>query len=136
MEGRSRRRTDRERRRTIWTVSMILTGLLLLGGGFFAAHRITENRYDKDAVDLSLVERPKTKEEIQLQIQRAADQSTFRFQMNSQPVITLTEDGQNQTASWGIINSIENQVDIQVVVDLEDGTEVYRSNRLLSLIHI
>ncbi len=130
MEGRSRRKTGMPGRRKIVAASAVLAGFLLLGGGLYAAHRVSENRYDANAVDLSTVERPKTKEELQLQIQRAADQSSFRFQMNSQPVLKTTEDGQGQTAAWGIVNSIENKVDMEVVIQLDDGTEVYHSSRL------
>ena len=130
MEGRSRKKSIRPSRRIAAVAVALLAVALLLGGGMFAAHRVSQNRYDTNAVDLSTVERPKTKEELQLQIQKAADQSSFRFQMNSQPVLELSEDGQSQTASWGIVNSIENKVDIEVVVHLDDGTEVYRSSRL------
>ena len=132
MEGRSRKRGRRVRRKRMWTAALILTALLLLGGGYLVARKRTESRYDQDAVDLSLVERPKTKEELQLEVQRASERSSFRFQMNSEPVLRLSSgpdepdpkpdksadksklssetDGPD-TVNWSIINSIENRAD-------------------------
>lgn len=135
----------------MWTAALILTALLLLGGGYLVARKRTESRYDQDAVDLSLVERPKTKEELQLEVQRASERSSFRFQMNSEPVLRLSSgpdepdpkpdksadksklssetDGPD-TVNWSIINSIENRADMEVYIHLDDGRELYHSRRL------
>ncbi len=151
MEGRSRKRGRRVRRKRMWTAALILTALLLLGGGYLVARKRTESRYDQDAVDLSLVERPKTKEELQLEVQRASERSSFRFQMNSEPVLRLSSgpdepdpkpdksadksklssetDGPD-TVNWSIINSIENRADMEVYIHLDDGRELYHSRRL------
>lgn len=131
MEGRSRKRGRRVRRKRMWTVALILTALLLLGGGYLVARKRTESRYDKDAVDLSLVERPKTKEELQLEVQRASERSSFHFQMNSEPVLRLSSGADApDTVNWSIINSIENKADMEVYVHLSDGREIYHSKRL------
>lgn len=151
MEGRSRKRGRRVRRKRMWTAALILTALLLLGGEYLVARKRTESRYDQDAVDLSLVERPKTKEELQLEVQRASERSSFRFQMNSEPVLRLSSgpdepdpkpdksadksklssetDGPD-TVNWSIINSIENRADMELYIHLDDGRELYHSRRL------
>ena len=135
----------------MWTAALILTSLLLLGGGYLVTRRRTESRYDQDAVDLSLVERLKTKEELQLEVQRASERSSFRFQMNSEPVLRLSSgadepdpkpdksadksklssetDGPG-AVNWSIINSIENRADMEVYIHLDDGRELYHSRRL------
>ena len=87
------------------------------------------NPYDPNAVPSDSIQKPLTKEEMRVQIQRAADASSFRFKMNGEPSVKTLEDG-TQTADLGIINSVENTVDMEVVITLEDGTEIFKSSRL------
>ena len=132
MEGRSRknRKYSQTRRKTL-SVLAVLAALLLAGGVWMLVKNGRGSRYDKNAVDLESIQRPVTKEQLRMQIQKSADESTFRLQMNASPTVkTVVGGSSSQTADWGIFNSIENPYNMQVTIALEDGTELYKSSQL------
>lgn len=66
-----------------------------------------------------------TREDLQADLQRQADESSFRVQLNTAPV---SKDG--QTADWCIMNNPSNGYDMQVVISTADGSELYSSEVL------
>lgn len=66
-----------------------------------------------------------TREDLQADLQRQADESSFRVQLNTAPV---SKDG--QTADWCIMNNPSNSYDMQVVISTADGSELYSSEVL------
>lgn len=136
----------------------IATGLLIFAGfiliiGFLFWRRHGPWKDDPNAT----TQKPVTKVEQQAALQKAADESRFRFKMNTAPTITWAdgsdgtesagsatladsteesadstgENGAIQVADWYIVNSMENPWDMEVVItSTQDGTELYRSARL------
>ena len=60
----------------------------------------------------------------------AAEGETVELQAQPETEAAVTEATGPQTADWNISNSIENKFNMEVVVTLEDGSEIYRSSTL------
>ena len=89
-------------------LAVLLTGKLL----------IDQNARKKAAETVS-------KEDLRMELQQQADASGFRVRLNTAPV---SKDG--ETADWCVINSTENQYDMQVVISTAEGTPLYDSGVL------
>lgn len=123
-------REKRKYKRLIPAATAVIAAALLLwlGMTLWGRHR---PEFDSDAIDSA--KKPLTMEEIQDQIQKEADESGFRFKINTEPrVRTQSNDstGNVQIADWSITNSIDNICDMSVVITGMDGTEIYRSRQL------
>ena len=68
-------------------------------------------------------------EETQAQIP-AVEGETSEAQVSPGTEAAVVEATGPQTADWNISNSIENKFNMEVVVTLEDGSEIYRSSTL------
>ncbi len=123
MEPKSRKRKYRNNR-ILFVLAAVAAAALLLSGGLLFMKYGSKKEYDANAIRSDMVERPLTKEAMRKQIQQAADASSFRFLMNAEPIVKTLENGE-QVGEFGIINSVENGADMEVVITLEDGTEVY-----------
>ena len=150
--NRRRARQKRKKRMQIATGLLIFAGfILIIGFLFWGRHGPWKD--DPNAT----TQKPVTKVEQQAALQKAADESRFRFKMNTAPTATWAEDsdgtgsagsatladsteesadsaGENgavQVADWYIVNSMENPWDMEVVItSTQDGSELYRSARL------
>ena len=79
-------------------------------------------RLKEDADAQKLSEEVLSREELRAELQRQADGSRFRVVINTAPV-----SGDGKTADWCVANSASNSYDMQVIVQMEDSRELYRS---------
>ena len=129
MEHRSRKKVQcRFISPNVLAIAAVFAAALLLAGGMMMAGGRKRFLTDANAVDSA--QKPLTKAEMQIRVQQAADASAFRFRINSQPTVKQTEMSGQQSVNWNLSNSIENKFNMEVVVVLEDGTEIYRSGTL------
>ena len=149
-ELRSRKKARKKRWKRIQIVSgvLIFAGLILVISFFFwGRHGPYPWNMDSNAT----TQKPITQAEMQAQLQKAADESRFRFKMNTSPTVvwsmssrsetesmaetmieaTTASDDEVQMADWYIVNSVENPWAMEVVItSSQDGSEWYRSARL------
>lgn len=122
-------RAKRKRRKRVLTAAGLLAaaGIILAGGFlFWGRHGPGEWKDDPNAT----TQKPLTRAEQQAQLQKAADESRFRFKMNTAPTVTWSGESV-QEADWYIVNSMENPWDMEVVItSAQDGSDLYRSARL------
>lgn len=122
-------RAKRKRRKRVLTAAGLLAaaGIILAGGFlFWGRHGPGAWKDDPNAT----TQKPLTRAEQQAQLQKAADESRFRFKMNTAPTVTWSG-GSVQEADWYIVNSMENPWDMEVVItSAQDGSDLYRSARL------
>ena len=128
-ELRNRKRARQKRKKRIRTAAglLIFAGVILvIGFLFWGRHGLWKD--DPNAT----TQKPLTKAEQQAQLQKAADESRFRFKMNTAPTVTWSADSEEvQEADWYIVNSVENPWDMEVVItSTQDGSQLYRSARL------
>ena len=120
----------RKRQRQI----LAAAGLLIFAGVILAIGFLFWGRHGPWQDDPNATtQKPLTRAEQQAQLQKAADESRFRFKMNTAPTVTWSADsgGDIQEVDWHIVNSMENPWDMEVVVtSVQDGSELYRSARL------
>ncbi len=128
-ELRNRKQAGQKKKKRL----MIAAGLLIFAGlmlitGFLFWRRHGPLQDDPNAS----TQKPLTKVEQQAALQKAADESRFRFKMNTAPTVSWSGDLEDeQEADWYIINSMENPWDMEVVItSAQDGSELYRSARL------
>lgn len=78
---------------------------------------------DKNARKLS--EETVTREEIRKELQQLADESAFQVMVNTAPV---SLDG--KTADLCLINSVANHYDMEMIIQTQDGQEIFQSDIL------
>lgn len=78
---------------------------------------------DKNARKLS--EETVTREEIRKELQQLADESAFQVMVNTAPV---SLDG--KTADLCLINSVANCYDMEIIIQTQDGQEIFQSDIL------
>ncbi len=78
---------------------------------------------DKNARKLS--EETVTREEIRKELQQLADESAFQVMVNTAPV---SLDG--KTADLCLINSVANRYDMEMIIQTQDGQEIFQSDIL------
>lgn len=127
LRSRKQARQKKKKRLMIAAGLLIFVGLMLITG-FLFWRRHGPLQDDPNAS----TQKPLTKVEQQAALQKAADESRFRFKMNTAPTVTWSGDLEDeQEADWYIINSMENPWDMEVVItSAQDGSELYRSARL------
>ena len=146
----SRKKYSQTRRRRIRALLAVLAAIVLLClGGLIWGRHGPQTPYDPNAVDTP--QKPLSEEDMLRELQKAADESAFRFKINSE--VTVVQGGQvgdgeknspipssetetgwslasQQTADWNIINSIENNCNMEVSVTGKDGTLLFESRTL------
>lgn len=124
LRNRKQARQKKKKRLMIAAGLLIFAGLMLITG-FLFWRRHGPLQDDPNAS----TQKPLTKVEQQAALQKAADESRFRFKMNTAPTVTWSGDLEDeQEADWYIINSMENPWDMEVVItSAQDGSELYRS---------
>lgn len=135
-ELRSRKKARQKYRKRIQLVTgvLIFAGcILMIGFLFWGRHGPYPWNMDSNAT----TQKPITQAEMQAQLQKAADESRFRFKINTAPMVTMSgnlesegSDRQSlvQVVDWYIVNSMENPWDMEVVItSAQDGSELYRS---------
>lgn len=133
--------TKRRRRRAILAALTVI--LLLILGVFLWGRHGPLTPYDPNAVDTP--QKPLSEGDMLRELQKAADESAFRFRINSEvtivqgvtsgngegalsiPEAEAPDSGSHQSADWNIINSIENTCNMQVTITGEDKTVLYES---------
>lgn len=78
---------------------------------------------DKNARKLS--EETITREEIRKELQQLTDESAFQVMVNTAPV---SLDG--KTADLCLINSVANRYDMEMIIQTQDGQEIFQSDIL------
>ena len=110
-------------------LAVLAAAVLLCMGIFLWGRHDLHTPFDPNATDN--LQKPLSEEEMLRELQKAADESAFRFKIDSE--VTVVEEpnsGSHQTANWNIINSIENSCNMQVTITGEDGTVLYESQIL------
>ncbi len=138
--------TKRRRRRAVLAALTVI--LLLILGVFLWGRHGPLTPYDPNAVDTP--QKPLSEEDMLREFQKAADESAFRFRINSEVTVVqgvtsgsgeeaspipsseaeAPYSGSHQLADWNIINSIENTCNMQVTITGEDKTVLYESRTL------
>lgn len=112
----------------MWCVGMVACVLLgvwfLQGSGKVSGEERSADLFDSNAALTK--EKYLTEEEISEKLQKEADISRFRFQMNGRPF--FEEEGAE--GDWCIINSSENSHHMVVVVKDVEGKVLYQSREL------
>lgn len=129
-------------------LAVLATALLLCMGIFLWGRHVPRTPYDPNAVDSS--QKPLSEGDMPRELQKAADESAFRFKIDSEVTVVqgvtsgngeevssmpsseaeTPYSGSHQTANWNIINSIENTCNMQVTITGEDGTVLFESRTL------
>lgn len=138
--------TKRRRRRAVLAALIVI--LLLILGVFLWGRHGPLTPYDPNAVDTP--QKPLSEGDMLRELQKAADESAFRFRINSEVTVVqgvttgsgeeaspipsseaeAPYSGSHQSADWNIINSIENTCNMQVTITGEDKTVLYESRTL------
>lgn len=130
-------------------VLAVLTAAVLLCMGIFLWGRHGPSTpFDPNATDN--LQKPLSEGDMLRELQKAADESAFRFKIDSEVTVVqgvtsgngeevspmpsseaeAPNSGSHQTANWNIINSIENTCNMQVTITGEDGTVLFESRTL------
>ena len=110
-------------------LAALAAAVLLCMGIFLWRRHGPSTPFDPNATNN--FQKPLSEGEMLRELQKAADESAFRFKMDSEvTVVEAPDSGSHQTANWNIINSIENTCNMQVTVTGEDGTVLFESRTL------
>ncbi len=132
------------KQKKVLAILVVMTAAVLLCMGIFLWGRHGPlTPYDPNAVDTP--QKPLSEGDMLRELQKAADESAFRFRINSEvtivqgvtsgneegalsiPEAEAPNSGSHQYADWNIINSIENTCNMQVTITGEDKTVLYES---------
>lgn len=146
-QGNSRRRRRRRNRAMVLAIPAIIVALFLCIGFLIWGRHGPKGLFDPNAVDSA--QKPLTEAEMLRELQKAADESAFRFKVNSSVSVVASDtpaagstasipsnkaEGKQsesgQIGDWNIINSIENSCDMEVSITGKDGTALFESRRL------
>lgn len=146
---RNRKKHSQTKHSKVLAVPAVLTAAVLLCMGIFLWGRHGPlTPYDPNAVDTP--QKPLSEGDMLRELQKAADESAFRFRINSEVTVVqgvtsgngeeaspippseaeAPYSGSHQSADWNIINSIENTCNMQVTITGEDKTVLYESRTL------
>lgn len=129
-------------------LAVLAAAVLLCMGIFLWGRHGPFTPFDPNAKDN--LQKPLSEGDMLRELQKAADESAFRFKIDSEVTIVqgvtsgngeevspmpsseaeAPNSGSHQTANWNIINSIENTCNMQVTVTGEDGTVLFESRTL------
>ena len=129
-------------------LAVLAAAVLLCMGIFLWGRHGPFTPFDPNATDN--LQKPLSEGDMLRELQKAADESAFRFKIDSEVTIVqgvtsgngeevspmpsseaeAPNSGSHQTANWNIINSIENTCNMQVTVTGEDGTVLFESRTL------
>lgn len=109
-------------------LSVIVIAVFLCIGFLIWVWHGAKNPFDSNAVHNKTL----TEAEILGELQKAADESAFRFKINSlvSVVPKSAQSESDQIGDWNIINSIQNSCDMEVTITGKDGAVFYESRRL------
>lgn len=147
LQSRKKYSQKKRRRRRAILAALTVILLIILGVSLWGRHGPL-TPYDSNAVDIP--QKPLSEEDMLRELQKAADDSAFRFRINSEvtvvqratsgngedaspipyPETKAPDSGSYQTADWNIINSIENTCNMQVTITGEDKRVLYESRTL------
>ena len=129
-------------------LAVLAAAVLLCMGIFLWGRPGPFTPFDPNATDN--LQKPLSEGDMLRELQKAADESAFRFKIDSEVTVVqgvtsgngeevspmpsseaeAPNSGSHQTANWNIINSIENTCNMQVTVTGEDGTVLFESRTL------
>lgn len=129
-------------------LAVLAAAVLLCMGIFLWGRHGPFTPFDPNATDN--LQKPLSEGDMLRELQKAADESAFRFKIDSEVTVVqgvtsgngeevspmpsseaeAPNSGSHQTANWNIINSIENTCNMQVTVTGEDGTVLFESRTL------
>lgn len=133
-QGTSRRKVNHHGNKRFWVILAVIAVVLLGIGTWVWGRHGPLTPFDSNAVDSS--RKPLTEGEMLRELQRQADESSFRFKINSEVTVTSDDSGDSssteshQKADWNIVNSIENTCNMVVTITETDGTVLYESQTL------
>ena len=146
-QGNSRRKRRRQNKCRLLEIPAVIIVVLLCMGVLIWGRHGPKHLLDPNAVDNA--NKPLTEAELLRELQNAADESAFRFKVNSLVTVAPAgaasadqstsipsneaegvQPGSGQIGDWNIINSIQNSCDMEVSITGKDGTALYESRLL------